>query len=191
MLSRIPPIAAGIKRLATAAPMTPPVPASNVLPVAKTNRPGIGDPAPEFTLPTQTGDQVSLHDLLEQGVVVLFFYPKDDTYGCTREACAFRDAYDVFTEAGARVVGVSSDSVDSHDSFARKHSLPFTLLADAGGELRRRYGVPTTLGFLAGRVTYVIDRQGVIRHMFSSQTQLNGHVQGALAVVRELTGQPA
>jgi peroxiredoxin Q/BCP len=159
--------------------------------VAKTNRPGVGDPAPDFTLPTQTGEQVSLHDLLEQQVVVLFFYPKDDTYGCTREACAFRDAYDVFTEAGAQVVGVSSDSIDSHDSFARKHSLPFTLLADEGGELRRRYDVPTTLGILAGRVTYVIDRQGVIRHVFSSQTQFNNHVQGALAVVRQLTAQPA
>ncbi|GAA5180608.1 peroxiredoxin [Rugosimonospora acidiphila] len=150
-----------------------------------------GDPAPDFTLPSQTGEQVSLHDLYAEKVVVLYFYPKDDTYGCTKEACAFRDAYEVFSEAGAQVVGVSSDSVDSHDQFARKHNLPFVLVADSGGELRRRYGIPTTLGLLPGRVTYVIDRQGVIRHVFSSQMQFNGHVQGALKVVKELAGQPA
>jgi thioredoxin-dependent peroxiredoxin len=123
--------------------------------------------------------------------VVLYFYPKDDTYGCTREACSFRDSYDVFAEAGAQVIGVSSDSVGSHEQFARKHDLPFVLVADEGGLLRQRYGVTTTLGLLPGRVTYVIDRQGVVRHVFSSQTQLNGHARGALAVVRELAGQGA
>ncbi len=151
----------------------------------------VGDQAPDFTLPAQSGGQVSLHDLLQQKVVVLYFYPKDDSFGCTREACAFRDAYEVFADAGAQVVGVSSDSVDSHGRFARKHDLPFVLAADSGGEVRRRYGVPSTLGLLPGRVTYVIDRQGIIRHVFSSQIQFNSHVQGALAVVRQLTATPA
>ncbi|GIH17947.1 peroxiredoxin [Rugosimonospora africana] len=167
------------------------VPASNLLPVANVNSLAVGDRAPDFTLPTQTGEQVSLHDLLKERVVVLYFYPKDDTLGCTREACAFRDAYEVFVEAGAQVVGISSDSVGSHDQFARKHNLPFVLVADEGGEVRRSFGVRSTLGFLPGRVTYVIDRQGIIRYVFSSQTQFNNHVQGALAVVRQLTGMPA
>jgi peroxiredoxin Q/BCP len=153
--------------------------------------PAVGDPAPDFTLATQTGEPVSLHDYLGRKVVVLYFYPKDDTYGCTREACAFRDSYEVFAEAGAQVIGISSDSVDSHDQFARKHNLPFVLAADRAGEVRARYGVSTALGLFPGRVTYIIDRQGMIRHVFSSLTRIGGHVTGALAVVRELAGQPA
>jgi peroxiredoxin Q/BCP len=184
--TRIKPLTIGVRR---AWPRI--VPAGNLLPVANLKGPAVGDPAPDFTLPTQTGEHISLHDLFEEKVVVLYFYPKDDSFGCTREACAFRDSYEVFVEAGAEVVGVSSDSVGSHDQFVRKHKLPFILVADDGGEVRRRYGIATTLGFLPGRVTYVIDRHGVIRHVFSSQTQFNGHVQGALAVVRELAGTPA
>ena len=146
----------------------------------------VGDTAPDFTLPTQRGDQVTLSDFRDKKVVVLFFYPKDDSYGCTREACAFRDAFEDFTEAGAEVIGVSSDSVASHDQFATKHQLPFTLVADGGGELRRKYGVNTALGVFPGRVTYVIDQQGVVRHVFSSLTQFTGHVEQALGMVRGL-----
>src|SRR5690348_6420128 len=105
------------------------------------DRVAVGDQAPEFTMPAQTGEQVSLRELLGRGPVVLYFYPKDETPGCTAEACGFRDSYEAFKEAGAEVVGVSSDSVTSHETFATKHQLPFVLLADAGGELRKRYGV--------------------------------------------------
>jgi thioredoxin-dependent peroxiredoxin len=151
-----------------------------------------GDKAPDFTLPAQSGEQVKLSDRLGERVVVLYFYPKDNTSGCTAEACAFRDSYESFTDAGAEVIGVSSDSADKHAAFAGKHDLPFTLLADQGGKVRKLYGVPPVLGLLPGRVTYVIDRQGMIRHMFNSMTNTGGHVNNALAMVKELQAeQPA
>ena len=148
----------------------------------------IGDRAPDFTLPDQDGKPVSLGELLAEGCVVLFFYPKDDTPGCTAEACSFRDEYEELSEAGATVVGVSSDDVESHRRFADKHRLPFRLLSDRGGDVRRRFGVPKTLGFIDGRVTYVIDAQGVICHVFNSQLRTGRHVEEALRLVRSLQG---
>ena len=147
---------------------------------------GVGVKAPDFTLPSQSGEPVRLHDLIGQRVVVLYFYPKDETIGCTAEACAFRDSHEVFTEAGAEVIGVSSDSVDRHARFAGRHNLPFTLLSDAGGKVRKAYGIPPTLGFIPGRVTYVIDRDGTVRHVFNSMVNIDRHVKDALAVVRQL-----
>jgi len=147
---------------------------------------GVGDKAPDFTLPSQSGEQVRLQDRIGQGVVVLYFYPKDETSGCTREACAFRDSHEVFTDAGAEVIGVSSDSVDKHAAFATHHKLPFTLLSDKGGKVRKAYEVPSTLGFIPGRVTYVIDRDGTVRHVFNSMTNIDRHVKDALEVVRRL-----
>jgi len=146
----------------------------------------VGDPAPDFTLPSQSGEQVRLSDVWRRGPVVLYFYPKDETPGCTTEACTFRDSYEAFTEAGAEVVGVSSDSVTSHESFATKHRLPFVLLADEGGRVRRQYGVKPTLGILPGRVTYVIDGEGVVRHIFSAQTGVQRHVHEALDALSEI-----
>ena len=150
---------------------------------------GVGDKAPDFTLPSQSGEQVRLQDRLGQGVVVLYFYPKDETSGCTREACAFRDSHEVFTDAGAEVIGVSSDSVDKHAAFATHHKLPFTLLSDKGGKVRKAYEVPSTLGFIPGRVTYVIDRDGTVRHVFNSMTNIDRHVKDALEVVRRLQAE--
>jgi peroxiredoxin Q/BCP len=150
-----------------------------------------GDKAPEFTLPKQDGTLVSLKDLLKKGSVVLYFYPKDNTPGCTAEACAFRDSYEVFKDAGAEVVGISSDSAKSHEGFAAKHQLPFTLVADTDGAVRKAYGVPKTLGLLQGRVTYVIDPQGKVRHVFNSQLGVGKHVSEALAVVKQFAATPA
>lgn len=149
----------------------------------------VGDKAPDFTLPAQSGEPVRLADRLGERVVVLYFYPKDDTRGCTAEACAFRDSHEVFTDAGAEVIGVSSDSADKHAAFAGKYKLPFTLLADQGGQVRKRYGVPAVLGLLPGRVTYVIDRQGTVRHVFNSMTGISQHVNEALEVVRQLQAE--
>jgi peroxiredoxin Q/BCP len=146
----------------------------------------VGDKAPDFTLPSQSGEEVRLSDRLGQRVVVLYFYPKDNTSGCTAEACAFRDSHEVFTEAGAEVIGVSSDSVTKHASFAGKHNLPFTLLSDAGGKVRKSYGVPAALGVLPGRVTYVIDRDGTVRHVFNSMTKIGKHIGEALDMVKQL-----
>ncbi len=148
-----------------------------------------GDKAPDFTLPDQNGAQVRLSDRLGQRVVVLYFYPKDETSGCTAEACAFRDSYQVFTDAGAEVIGVSSDSVDKHASFAEHHKLPFTLVSDDKGQLRKAYGVPSTLAVIPGRVTYVIDRAGTVRQVFNSMTNIGRHVNDALDMVKQLQAE--
>ena len=152
----------------------------------------VGDQAPDFTLPTQSGETFQLQDHMGERVIVLYFYPKDNTSGCTAEACAFRDSYEVFTEAGAEVIGVSSDSVDKHAGFAGHHELPFTLLSDQGGAVRKSYGVPAALGVIPGRVTYVIDRAGTVRHVFNSMTNIGRHIDDALTVVKKLQDeQPA
>jgi peroxiredoxin Q/BCP len=150
--------------------------------------PTVGQIAPDFTLPDQHGKAVRLSDLHSQGPVVLFFYPKDETAGCTAEACAFRDEHQHFLEAGATVVGISSDSEESHRKFAANHRLPYTLLSDAGGVLRRAWKVPKTLGLIDGRVTYVIDRGGNVLHIFSSQLRATQHVREALETIRERVG---
>jgi peroxiredoxin Q/BCP len=146
----------------------------------------VGDHAPDFVLPDRTGKMVRLSEFRNHKAVVLYFYPKDDTPGCTKESCAFRDSYQDFQDAGAEVIGVSSDSAESHGRFAAKHRLPFTLLADQGGQVRKRFGVPATLGLLPGRVTFVIGRDGVVRHVFNSQFQATQHVNEALRALRDL-----
>jgi peroxiredoxin Q/BCP len=132
------------------------------------------------------GDNVTLSEYFGKKNVVLYFYPKDETRGCTREACEFRDRYDVFTGLGAEVLGVSSDTLESHKSFATHHGLPFLLLSDEDGKVRKLYGVPSTMGIIPGRVTYIIDKQGVVRHIFNSQFQPEKHIEEALKVLKEL-----
>ena len=149
----------------------------------------VGSKAPNFTLPSQSGEMASLDDYLGKKPVVLFFYPKDDTPGCTKEACAFRDSFEQFRELDAEVIGVSSDSVESHRRFAGKHSLPFTLLSDEGGKVRKLYGVPNTFVVFPGRVTYVIDKFGVVRRIFSSQVGAEKHVEEALKVLQYMRSQ--
>ena len=146
----------------------------------------IGEHAPAFSLPNQDGQMVSLTDLIAQGPVVVFFYPKDETPGCTAEVCSFRDQFDDFRRAGASVVGISSDEQASHALFAQKHALPFPLLTDAKGEVRKQYGVKATLGLIPGRETFVIDGQGVIRYRFSSQFDAEKHISEALKVLQTL-----
>lgn len=147
----------------------------------------VGDKAPDFTLPDQSGAMVNLRDYVGSKIIVLYFYPKDFSRGCTAEACAFRDSYDVFVEAGAQVLGISSQSVDSHNRFALVNKLPFVLLSDESGKVRKLYGVPSTLGILSGRVTYIIDRKGIVRHVFSSQLNATKHVEEALRIVKEIS----
>lgn len=149
----------------------------------------VGDRVPSFTLPDQDGNPFRLEDALAKGPLVLFFYPKDDSPICTAEACSFRDASADFLAAGAVVAGVSSDDSASHRRFADKHKLPFPLLADEGGALRRQFGVPRAmLGMLESRVTYVIDREGILRHRFEAMLHASKHVNEALATVRALQG---
>jgi peroxiredoxin Q/BCP len=147
----------------------------------------IGDRVPDFSLASQSGTTVKLSDFLGKKSVVLYFYPKDDTPGCTAESCGFRDSYEVFSEAGAEVIGISSDSVDSHVRFAAKYNLPFTLLSDQNNQVRKLFGVPATMFILPGRVTYVIDKEGIVRHIFDSMLDFKAHVDEALKTVKSLS----
>jgi len=147
----------------------------------------VGDVAPDFTLPDQSGAPVQLRQLLGRTAVVLYFYPKDATPGCTIEARTFQNNYDAFTQAGAEVVGISSDSVASHRRFAAAEKLSFPLLSDRAGAVRELYGVEKTLGILPGRVTYVIDAAGIVRHVYSSQLMVMRHSTEALDAVRALS----
>ena len=159
--------------------------------VRKEKKVCVGEVAPDFTLPDQTGTPVRLRDLVGRKTVVLYFYPKDETPGCTIEARAFRDSYEQFSAKDAEVVGVSSDSVRSHRRFAQRLHLPFLLLSDSDGAVRRLYGVEKTLGLLPGRVTYVIDQTGMVRHVYSSQLRATRHPREALMVLSALGGDRA
>jgi len=149
-----------------------------------------GDDAPDFRAASQTGEAVHLSDFRGR-TVVLFFYPRDESPICTKEACAFRDAYEEFVRAGAVVIGVSGDSVDSHQTFARQHQLPFVLISDPNGEIRSDYGIRKTFGLLPGRATFVIDSEGTIRHVFSGQFVAQRHVEEAMGMVQRLAAQSA
>lgn len=147
----------------------------------------IGSAAPDFELPNQEGKLVSLRDYRDKKNIVLYFYPKDETPGCTKEACGFRDAYEDFIQAGAEVIGVSADSVDSHKLFALNRRLPFQLLSDTDNKVRKSYGVSgSMLGLIPGRETFVIDRKGIVRHHFSSQFQIDGHINESLNILKDL-----
>lgn len=149
----------------------------------------VGDTAPDFALPAQNGSTVSLRDFRGKQAVVLYFYPKDDTPGCTAESCAFRDQYEVFKAAGAEVIGVSGDSQESHQQFAAKHKLPFILLSDKGDQVRKLYGATTAFGFIPGRVTYVIDQEGIVQYVFDSMLNFKGHVEETLKTLQQLTAK--
>ncbi|HEX4135491.1 MAG TPA: peroxiredoxin [Bryobacteraceae bacterium] len=142
-----------------------------------------GTPAPDFELPDQHGNLVRLNQYRGKSAVVIYFYPKDDTSGCTIEACRFRDDFEKFRVIGAEILGISDDSTSSHEKFASKYNLPFTLLSDKGGRVRKLYGVKKTFGVIPGRVTFVIDRNGVVRHVFSSQSSPARHVEEALVAL--------
>ncbi len=139
--------------------------------------------APQFSAPDQTGQTRSLADFRGKAVV-LYFYPRDATPGCTAEACAFRDAWDRIEEAGGQVIGVSTDDVESHAAFAEDHELTFPLLADTDGKIAESYGVPSTFGLLS-RMTFIIDGSGVIRRTFT-EVDPAVHAQEVIAVLDSL-----
>jgi len=145
-------------------------------------------PAPSFTLKDSSGTPWSLDALRAKGPVVLFFYPRDESALCTREVCAFRDAHQDFADAGATVVGISSDGEAAHASFARKQNLNYLLLSDRGGKVRQAYGIPKTLGLVDGRATFVIDPSGMVRMAYAAQLVAEGHTKRALETVRTLLG---
>jgi thioredoxin-dependent peroxiredoxin len=146
----------------------------------------IGDFAPDFVLKNQHGQIVKFSEFRANQPVVLYFYPKDDTPGCTAEAKCFRDAYEQFLKLNALVVGISSDSPETHIKFSEKYQLPFTLLSDSSGRVRKMFGVPKTLLVLPGRTTFIIDKNGVIRHVFSSQINVHKHIDEAIRILNQL-----
>ena len=143
-----------------------------------------GDKAPDFTLQSSTGENISLSQFLGKKNVVLFFYPRDEGPTCCKEAEAFRNYYEAFKESDAEVIGVSAQSVESHKSFASNHCLQYILLSDADNKVRKLYGVSSTLG-IPGRVTYVIDKEGIVKHVFSSQLHFIKHAKEALLALRK------
>ena len=143
----------------------------------------VGDKVPNFKLKDQRGNDFLFNDQLGKGIIVLYFYPKDETLGCTKEACAFRDSYEEFTGSGAIVIGISSDSIKSHKSFAEKYKLPFTLLSDENSKVRKLFRVPKTLGLIPGRVTYILDGEGIVLHIFNSQLLINNHIEEAMKII--------
>ncbi|HVV85311.1 MAG TPA: peroxiredoxin [Kofleriaceae bacterium] len=145
----------------------------------------VGDPVPDVSFLGPDGP-VRLKDLVGDKVLVLYFYPKDETTGCTAEACSFRDRYQDFTDAGADVVGVSTDTQKSHDSFKSHHRLPFRLLTDEGGAAAKAMGVKKTLGIIPGRSTFVIDPGGVVRLRWDGQMGAVRHVDEALRYVKSM-----
>ena len=145
----------------------------------------LGEKAPLIALTDQNGVE-RRSDQLQGKPLVLFFYPKDDTPGCTAEACAFRDNHAALEALGAQVWGVSGDDAGSHGRFATRHQLPYPLLVDRGNALRQAFGVPKALLLLPGRVTYVIDGEGVVRHIFSNLLDGAAHAAEALAALKRL-----
>lgn len=145
-----------------------------------------GSPAPDFTLPDASGNPVSLSQFKDKQDVVLYFYPKDETSVCTKQAKGFRDNYEKFKDLGAEVIGISSDTVESHAKFAQNHKLPFVLVSDKDGIIRNEYGVPKSFGFLPGRVTYIIDKKGIVRGTFNSFVEGEKHITEALRILNNL-----
>ncbi len=144
----------------------------------------VGDKAPDFTGLTDNGERINLSEKLKEGPVVLYFYPKDETPGCTAEACSFRDNWEDIRKLGATVLGVSSDSVESHKNFKSNRNLQFTLISDEKKEIRKAYGATATL--IPPRVTFVIDKEGLIREVYNSQLNATHHVNVAVKSLKSL-----
>ena len=146
-----------------------------------------GSTIPEFELFDQYNKLFKIQDVIGKKNLIIFFYPKDDSPGCTKEACLFRDQFEVFEKADAMIIGISSQSVKSHLAFAQKHRLNYTLLSDSEKKVSKLFGVQSDFfGLLPGRVTYVIDKQGKVVYMFISQIQAEKHVDEALRTLQEM-----
>ncbi len=145
----------------------------------------VGDMARDFELKDKDGNVVKLSSFRGEKSVVVYFYPKDETPGCTAQACSFRDSYEDFKEVGAEVIGISSDGSSAHSGFAANHRLPFILLSDSTGKVRKEYGAYDLFGMIPGRVTFVIDKQGKVIHKFDSQLSPTKHIQESLSILKK------
>lgn len=147
----------------------------------------IGNHVPEFELYDQNGELFNINSVLGKKNLVIYFYPKDDSPGCTKQACSFRDQFEVFADADAVIIGISAQSVESHLEFAKKYRLNYTLLSDTKNEVRKLFSVPSNfLGLIPGRVTYIVNKEGKIIYLFNSQMQAEKHVNETLRILKEL-----
>ena len=145
----------------------------------------VGDKVPIFSLKDQDGAVFNIDKHVGKMAMVIYFYPKDDTSGCTKEACKFRDNFTEFEDRDVKIIGISGDSVESHKNFADKYNLPFTLLADTENEVRKLFGVPYSMfGTIPGRVTYVVNKEGVVIHIYNSMMKAGNHIDEALKVLK-------
>ncbi len=155
--------------------------------MGQSNELEVGDAIPIFTLKDQNNNNFDIEKYRGKKAMVIYFYPKDDTPGCTKEACSFRDEFEVFTDLNVEVIGISADNVASHKKFAEKYHLPFTILADTKNKVRKLFGVPSSLmGLLPGRVTYIINKNGIIAHIFNSQFGAEKHITESLYILKEI-----
>jgi peroxiredoxin Q/BCP len=160
---------------------------ASIAPGGKSATISVGSRIPGFTLKDQNGKSFDIQSVLGKKNLVVYFYPKDDSPGCTKEACSFRDQFEVFSAADAVIIGISSQSVESHKEFAEKYKLNYTLLSDEGNVVRRLFDVPTNfLGLIPGRVTYVVNKEGIVVYLFNSQIKAEQHVSEALKILTEM-----
>ncbi len=146
----------------------------------------IGDKIPSFTLQDQNGENFLMDDFIGKTSLVIYFYPKDDTPGCTKEACSFRDTYAEFRDLNAKVIGISADNVASHKKFAEKYNLPFTLLSDTNNKIRKLLGVPGSLfGLVPGRVTYIVDQNGIVTDIYDNMFKAEEHIKESLKALQK------
>ena len=146
-----------------------------------------GDKVPDFKLKNQNGELFKVADYVGKKNLVIYFYPKDDTPGCTKEACKFRDEFEVFTDLDAMVIGISGDSPESHTEFIEKYNLPFTLLSDENDEVRKAFGVKGKfMDMIPGRVTFIVDKEGTIQYVFDSMSNAEQHVDEAKMILEKL-----
>lgn len=144
----------------------------------------VGDKVPVFSLQDQNGELFSIENYRGKKAMVIYFYPKDDTPGCTKEACRFRDSYEDFKSLNVKIIGISGDDVKSHQRFSEKYNLPFTLLADTQNEVRKLFGVKKNIfGLIPGRVTYVIDKNGTVIHIYDNMLKAENHIDEALKIL--------
>lgn len=147
----------------------------------------LGDVIPHFTAIDTNEEKFDTLEYIGKKPLVIYFYPKNNTPGCTAQACGFRDQYQDFTDLGAEVIGISSDSVDSHNAFAKQYKLPFILLSDTDKKIRKLFGVPSgLLGVLPGRVTYIVDKQGKVVLVFDDSINATKHIAEALEAMKKI-----
>jgi peroxiredoxin Q/BCP len=147
----------------------------------------IGDNVPNFTLKDQNNNDFSIANYIGKKAMIIYFYPKDDTPGCTKEACSFRDEFEDFNDLNAKVIGISSDNVKSHKKFAEKYNLPFTLLADTNKDVQKLFGVPKSfLGLIPGRVTYIIAKNGEVKYIFNNFSNTEKHIVEAKRILKSI-----